>query len=240
METLRTMTPKGNEYLETLIGQLRRGEIEDLPRDELNQAPMSAPFGDVTVEDRQFETRYEMGQYLVHIVRDFERRVLLNNPGLWNWLAVFWFDQLAPKRNGSRVVRETARYVYTPGYRKYYRHLVLTSWDLCSQHGELSRPLLHTSPDTLSDLLEQVASRQNVVASNAIMRVVYSLYWDPERERPKPHAADRNYRGNVRRLITVLDQFHRTFDLYSMAASEIIELLPKEFGGWVELGEVGS
>jgi len=38
--------------------------------------------------------------------------------------------------------------------------------------------------------------------------------------------------GSLRRLITVIDQFSLTYDLYGMNDDEILDLLPSEFERW--------
>lgn len=58
------------------------------------------------------------------------------------------------------------------------------------------------------------------------------LYWDPKRRRPKRAATTTTNPGNLRPLITVVQQLDFNYDLYGMRAEEILRLLPGEFDGW--------
>jgi hypothetical protein len=58
------------------------------------------------------------------------------------------------------------------------------------------------------------------------------LYWDEANQRPK--RGGRDDAGGLRRFITVMNQFNRTYDLHAMTGKQIVQLLPKaEFGRWL-------
>ncbi|HVT02104.1 MAG TPA: hypothetical protein VHL58_01875, partial [Thermoanaerobaculia bacterium] len=65
-----------------------------------------------------------------------------------------------------------------------------------------------------------------------LIEAVHLLYWDEARKRPKRGATTSSRAGNLRRLITVLQQLDFNYDLYGMRADEILALLPREFDTW--------
>jgi hypothetical protein len=76
-----------------------------------------------------------------------------------------------------------------------------------------------------------------VITNCSLIEVVDTLYFDPESPgagRPKRGALTRSRAGNLRRLISVIQQFDLTYDLYAMTSAQILDLLPKEFERWRE------
>jgi len=177
----------------------------------------------------------QLGKYLVELfeAHGVDRKDILNNPRVWSWLTLFWFDNLCPvESDGSRKVRETSRYVCSSHYTDYYRHLVAASWDIYYLHREKSRLFLWTSLYIHNDFIEQLASRQNIITNKALIEVFDRLYWDLKSDRPKSGAQSRDRLGNFRRLQSFIQQVELTYDLHAMSVEEIIALLPSEYDPW--------
>jgi hypothetical protein len=77
-------------------------------------------------------------------------------------------------------------------------------------------------------VVEQLASRQELVANPAVMEVASILYVDRVLQRPK-RGAQSKAGGAARRLPIVLDQFDLTWDLYAARSAELLDILLKEF-----------
>jgi hypothetical protein len=78
------------------------------------------------------------------------------------------------------------------------------------------------------DVVEQLASRQELITNKSVMAVVSNLYFDKENHAPKKGSGGKAD-GSPRRLADILNQFDLTFDLYSVPQAGLLALLPKEF-----------
>ena len=85
-----------------------------------------------------------------------------------------------------------------------------------------------TSPGTPGDLVEQLASRQELVTNRAFLAAATTLYVDLQTRLPKRGGGGKS-RGTARRLADVCNQFDVTWDLYAMEPGELLGKLPKEF-----------
>ena len=77
------------------------------------------------------------------------------------------------------------------------------------------------------DIVEQLASRQELVTNQSVMEAATRLYIGDD-GLPKPRAAGRGA-GSARRLADVLTQLDLTWDLYDLSTEKLLELLPPEF-----------
>jgi len=234
--TIRVLSKQGKEKFINYIQAVKNGSSESPPISQMAYTPWSFEFTpEIKVEDKKFSTRTEMGQYLVELFEaaNIDRKNIVNNLGLWSWLALFWFDILCPPASdGLRKVRENARYIYSLDWRDYYRHLVASSWMICDLHREYSRLFLECPVYIHNDFVEQVASRQDIISNKPLVEVIDRLYWNKKTNSPKKNSSNRHVPGNVRRLIAVVYQFELTYDLRRMTSSEILNLLDKEFNIW--------
>jgi hypothetical protein len=78
------------------------------------------------------------------------------------------------------------------------------------------------------DIVEQLASRQELITNKSLIGVATVLYYDSTSGRAKRGAGGKGL-GSPRRLADIIDQFNLTWDLYTMTLEEILELLPDEF-----------
>ena len=83
--------------------------------------------------------------------------------------------------------------------------------------------------DTPGDVVEQLASRQEIVTCPGVMEAVTTLYLDRRTGQLKRGASSKGMPGTARRLPTVLRQFDMTWDLFSLTGAEVLQLLPREF-----------
>ena len=88
--------------------------------------------------------------------------------------------------------------------------------------------MLATPVEKPGEVVEQFASRQEMITSVSLMSAITALYYDPVKQQIKRGAAGKAG-GSSRRLADVLGQFDVTWDIYGMPSDEILALLPGEF-----------
>lgn len=180
--------------------------------------------------DRIFPRRYDLAEYLFGLVPNLGLSDPTRDEGLWSWLALLWFDQLAPKVKGARKIGERAKWFPESGW-KYYRHLVLGAYLIYSTNHdrpERAMALLFNPPHTPGEVVGQLASTLNIAQSKAAIGTATALYYDSQRSAMR-RGKGGSGRGSPRRLRTVLDQLDRTFDLQSLTEDGLRALLPREF-----------
>ena len=82
--------------------------------------------------------------------------------------------------------------------------------------------------DAPGDVVEQLASRQEIVSCPSLMEAVSTLYFNRRTGKLRRGAAGQGP-GSARRIPTVVKQFNLTWDFFSMTTLEVLELLPAEF-----------
>lgn len=192
---------------------------------------------------RPFTDRFEFGTYLVDRLSAADRTRISFDHGLWNWLALYYFDQLCvPGASGERRVQAEARYLLPAEYRhnRYYRHLVRSPWLSVLLHPVRSRVILkpvvkRDHPlSTPGEIFEQVASRQGVFRSPRMLAAIDILWFDPASDSPRPKVAGQGG-GSPRRLGKLLKQFELTYDMEADVKGLVVDLLPREFARWKKL-----
>lgn len=187
----------------------------------------------VVLERRSFKNRFAAAEYFAGLFADLPRDEVEADSGLWTWLALLWIDDLAPVKKGTRNLGQINRWILaSDDWKRYYRHLFAGPYYLFKAHEDDPRRAMSVLCGSISkpgELVEQVASRFDLVRSPGLMGAVTALYYDPERKEIKSGAGGKNRPGTSRRLGPVLMQLDRTWDIYSLSAREVLELLPSEF-----------
>jgi hypothetical protein len=233
---LRRLNDAGIARFEQYLTVLRGGGTAHPPTDALTTPEHSDTLGvEVEVEDRDFATRLDWAKYIDEKLgkgmKNVERDV-----GLWAWLALFHVKRLLPsKKNGRRLVGEAALWIpNTRDFRKRYRHLLVGPYRIYRAHRvnpEDALILLGGPFGSHGEVVEQFASRLNLVTNRELIKAATALYWDKQAGDIKTGAASNNRTpGSSARLAgIILPQFDLTWDLFSMTAEGILDLLPKEF-----------
>jgi len=187
------------------------------------------------VEPREFADRYAFGCYLQKQLGSAPVGAIRFDVGLWDWLSLFYIDQLAPLQEpGRRKKQESVRLALQLAGRKWSRHLARMSWMSVQEHGERARMMLSVPMDVHPDLLEQLAGAQETFGSPTVIAAAFALYWDPEAKRTR-RGAQAKGQGTPRRLGKLMRQLRRTWDPNAMTASQLLGLLPsREFGRWTK------
>ena len=184
----------------------------------------------VSIEHNNFSDRFEFGNYLKDAFKDCDQQAISHRKGLWSWLGLYYFDSICPLDTaGDRKVYKAYSYILSGEFRHYYRHFIRTPYILVRDHGMNSRVLLRAPLFKRGELIEQIASRQNIVGRKSVMEAIDQLYYDLKTDKPKRGVAGRAKPGTVDRLVGILQQFELTYDLTFINGNQILNLLPAEF-----------
>jgi hypothetical protein len=240
-EMIRTLNEAGARRFDGYLKQ----PVGDLPSDLLIDPAFSDPFEyEIDIEakpgGKPFANRFNFGTYLWEKFSGIDPVLVSRRYGLWNWLSLYYFDQLCPRSpDGERKIQATELYLLAPRlpYRQSFRHLVRAPWQAVAQHGENARILLiHTDRgsaplSTRGHIFEQLASRQSIFGNQTIIEAAYRLYFDIKGNRPH-WGASTDRAGAVNRFALVVQQLELTYDLRACSIEQFIALLPKEFNEW--------
>lgn len=240
MTPLRRLTKAGQDAWRDWIEEGKGGRP---PKDLIDGPEWTEPFGTQRIdvdEARPFLDRMAFGRYLRDLLSVWDGRELLSsvNDGLWDWLAVIYYDQI-----GRRRLKPWHYVVCRQGYKSdlSYRHLVRSAFEMVWWHGENAAVLLSGKPmDGWGELAEQLTSRQDIALHRPLIGMACKLYLNPD-GRPKRGAAarvpsagkrrpgDRRGRGGVARLALAVRRLSMTYDTLGMQPDQLLGLLPREF-----------
>jgi len=188
---------------------------------------------EVDVQPQKFENRLAAGQHLNDMIDDAGITLPERDRGLWAWLTLLHFDAVCPADgNGRRLPQDEARLLpMLDNHQRFYRHLLLGPFLIVRAHREnpdralafLKQPLWKPG-----DIVEQLASRKELVTNPAVAEAATRLYFDPASNSFKRGSSSKT-KGAPRRLANLLNQLDLTWYLYGMTTDEILTLLPKEF-----------
>lgn len=232
---VRRLTESGLQRFRDFIEQSpNRAVPDELVRDRKYSTEVA---NGPDVAEMKFQNRYEFGCYLVDQLAAHKERSFQYDVGLWSWLALFYFDQICPLRQGVRNPSRTNYYIFEPHeWTRYYHHMVRTPYLLVSIHGKAAQVLLTQPTDQSGEIIEQFASRQEIVTNASLIAAVRKLYLDVSDGEPrlKRGSAGRLSKGTFRRFAEVLPQFELTYDFRAMSPDEILDILPSEFDRFKE------
>lgn len=227
MRLVRRLKQAGIDRFEAFLDSLKTLTPLPPPVEALDYEDTSEPLEvAIEIEPRTFGSRLEAARYLDSKLSDSGLKNIEQDRLLWAWLSLFYFDELCPAdASGRRKPGETARWIPQPqNYLRYYRHLLAGPYRIFRAHRDCPQRAM----DRPGEIVEQFASRQEIVTNQAVIQSTTDLYWDHANNKPKRGAGGKGA-GSARRLADVLLQFDVTWDLYAMEARSLVELLPKEF-----------
>lgn len=241
-DPIRQFTERGIEQFRAYLTAAKAGATDPLPAALLfDDAYARTLDRHITVEPQSFATTLEMVRYLHPKIKALRLEGKLYDRGLWAWLTAYYFDQVCPPdKAGRRKVGEIVRYLPSAelDFRDTKRHLLGAAMRMYDTHGEKRMQLfLYTPPYERSDFLRLITESQELAANSNLLDSLHRLYWDEFTQRPVRGAkgSKKGTPGSVLRFFALMNQFNRTFDLFSMTGEQIVALLPKdEFGRWLE------
>ncbi len=231
---LGKLTPLGIERFSQFLDELKTNPNAEIPKGILSFPAYFETIDDETeIMPYKFKTRLDVAKYLNSLITSSGMTNVEGDVNFWVALTVFYFDVLCPvDKNGQRKVLKRARYIpETQNWRRYYRHLMLGPYLIYRAHldnPERAMALLCKAPHVFTDVDEQILAYQELITNKAVVELTTRLYYNKETKNLKSGAQTKGA-GSPRRLVTILDQFSLTWDLYAASTDEILNLLPKEF-----------
>lgn len=237
---LRRLTVDGVAAFRSYLEALRSAPTLAVPTTLLMDPVLSKASGsDAPVSPRRFRTRFDIAMYLDKVLTLSGLSAVESDVGLWAWLTLFYFDTVCPAgTGGSRKRLEVWRYIPAVGnFQKYYRHLLLGPFVIYRAHGgDPARisAVLANAPHVTDDLMEQLASRQELATNPAVMATLTKLYYDETQQALRRGARSKGP-GSPRRMADYFNQLDLTYDLASMSAERLMAFLPREFDRFRDL-----
>jgi hypothetical protein len=231
---LRQFNSDGIEAFRQFLAKARMAPDTPLPAELLEKPEYLASIEPrIEVEPRSFVTRASASQYLCELLHALPGHEVERNAGLWTWLTLFFFDSVCPREKGVRDVKNDYTYIFEPtNSRHFYRHLLFISWRIPQIAPVHNRLFLSGSVASLDKPTSEVLKRLYLTRIPCIFEVLDRIYWDSRLNRVRPGMASP---GRVRagdlmhRFPSRLRQLEKTYDLFSLKANQLIELLGKEF-----------
>ena len=236
---LRRLTAEGIRRAQAFLKYMREHPDADRtpPNELLSGDTFSRPFDvneNIQVERRRFRTRREAGGYLSPLLANV-RRQILDDPGVWSWLGMFYFKATAPEPlspNDMTFLFEHGAGVANArrSEQQTYRHYLWGSWRLFEQHGESAAFLLNQSISSWDDLSERSFGSRRVFNSEGVVQSILHLYTGGDRKKRGYVSSS----GGLRHLMRVLPQLEMTYDVYGMEPEALLRVLPEPFRRWKE------
>ena len=230
---LRRLNAEGLRLFAEYLDALKTTPAEPPPVALLTDEATSEQAAPVEIARQTFGSRFVAAKWLYETLEKARIVDVARDARLWAWLSLLHFDEVCPPNGrGHRKPGEPARHIpQVANFQRYYRHLLAGPWRIYRSHRddpERALVVLCQPLHTPGDLVEQLASRQELVTNRAFLAAATTLYVDPQTRLPKRGGGGKS-RGTARRLADVCNQFDVTWDLYAMEAEELLVRLPKEF-----------
>ena len=244
-QRVHELTSDGIAAAKAWLSALRGGVSFPFPEAILTSPPYAQPVEpEIYVNRRKFSTRRDAGIYFIRLLAPLGHAQVINNPYLWSWLGMFYFDEVVRKdTNGNpNLGRDTdIAYVIDPApgpdagrsATRRYAHRLMLAYEIYRQHGENAWFMLDEPINSLRDFTQRLVAAQELFRSKGIVPLAHTLYVNPDTRRLKPNTV--NYSranappGSLPRLIDVLNQLYMTYDVYGMSAEQLLPSLPSEF-----------
>ncbi|MBX7073717.1 MAG: hypothetical protein K1X71_11275 [Pirellulales bacterium] len=230
---LRQFNQQGIEAFRRFLAECRQTPATLVPTALLEDDSMTELVRpSIEVAPRQFANKREAAEYLTALLAPLPAHEVEANAGLWTWLTLFYFEGVCPASDNRRIVKNDYRYIYEPNNtRHYYRHLLCIAWRILQIAPVYNRLFLVGPVSKLEKSTEEVMKRLFLTRIPCIFEVIDRLYWDPVTGRQRRRIVDtKPQRGDLRhRLPAMIRQLEKTYDLQSLSADQLIELLGSEF-----------
>ncbi|MEM9056795.1 MAG: hypothetical protein AAGD86_04920 [Pseudomonadota bacterium] len=144
MATVRALNVSGVERFSAYLAALKEDSAARPPIELLADpgATRELPI-DAELAPQPFASRLEFAKTVATALSALPPDEADGDVGLWAWLALFYFDQLAPPdAEGKRRAGVAYRYVPDFDFRYRHRHLVYGPYQLYRRHGVRAFPLL--------------------------------------------------------------------------------------------------
>ena len=194
---------------------------------------MPSTFADIEVERRDFDTRFDFASYIDERATSIGLEGVLDEPGLWEWLTVFYFDQVCPfRQDGNRTVLKVERYIPDSNRGWHYRHLLKGAYTFLRDHMDATDAVQLALAGPLykhSGVYEHLVSRPRLRTSKGVQLAANALFYDPEKGKMKTRAT-----SSVQEFGLLLRNLPHEYDLNAMSERTVLALLPPRFLDWID------
>tara|TARA_B100001123_G_C15028563_1_gene914415 strand:- start:33 stop:785 length:753 start_codon:yes stop_codon:yes gene_type:complete len=190
--------------------------------------------------ESKFSTKRELAKLLDRALGNRDSiEELTEDPGLWAWLALLYYDQLRQSigEYGWKSA-ESSRFIPVGSAFRYYRHQVSGPFIMWRLYGEKAAVFIDGPANTGPEVNEQILSVSALASSESIIKTASLLYHNPAVQRGVKKGAGGKGPGSARRFREVFWQFYETYDLSTMSPEQILSILPEEFDKFNPLVEV--
>lgn len=231
---LRAFTDTGIEEFSNFLVKCREDRATPPPRDLLSDDAHTIALDEsIEISEQSFTTRGDAAHYLRRVLQPLSDPATGNDAGLWTWLTLFYFDQVCPSSNGAREVKNDYYYIFEPeNARHFYRHLLYVGWRVLYLAGDFKRLYMNTPLSSLDGVTTEVMKRLYLTRIPCMFEVLDRLYWDDKRGGARPGVIGTgtvNPGDLTHRLPMRIRQLEKTYDLYSLNADQLLDLLGEEF-----------
>ena len=229
--SLRRLTPAGIDEWTAYLAAAKADPAVEVPTGLLDDPKLSEPVADVPVPALRFETRREAADVLTELLSGLPESEVEKDVGLWDWLTLRYFDSVAPPAGGRRSLYQPFCYHFSPDdHRLWYRHRLFIAWEVKRLAGQYDRLFLDRELASLDKFTELAFRRLSYTRLPNMPEVIDRIYFDVSKNQPRTGTAfggsDTDFGTRFPRR---LDQLELTYDLHSLSADRLIELLGPEF-----------
>jgi hypothetical protein len=230
---LRRFNGQGIAEFRVRLAVLRGQPDCDPPLDLLEHSQFTEIVNpEVNVGDEYFETKGVAATYLRSILGRLNPEEVAQDAGLWTWLSLKFFDSVCPVADKVRLVKNDYHYVYEPKNSRYfYRHLLFVSWQILRLAPKFNRVFVKSPVSVLDAFTTEVMKRLFLTRIPCIFEVLERLYFDERRGKVRRGVTSgKSTAGNLRhRLPLRISQLEKNYDLLTLNADQLLELLGEEF-----------
>ena len=235
MPTLRCLNESGIEEFREYLYANNSVSKAPAPVHLLDDPRFSTPstYSDIEVEHREFDTRLDFARYFDECARSSNMEGATDEPGLWEWLTVFYFDQVCPfHQDGNRTVLKVVRYIPDSNRGWHYRHLLKGAYTFLRDHMDATDAVQLALAGPLyrhSGVYEHLVSRPRLRTSKGVQLAANALFYDPEKGKMKTRAT-----SSVQEFGLLLRNLPHEYDLNAMSERTVLALLPPRFLDWID------
>ena len=172
-------------------------------------------------------TGYDCAKLIYTALGNKLDNVYLDDPCLWEWLSYFFIDNLKVKG-----IKHMHWYSPTKGmqiYTRWYKHFIRQAVYSYHLFGEDSKIQFSKNLGSQSDMIEQVCGNPEAMMKKNILRLVNILYLNEDRSDLRKVGSAGTGPGAIRDLTVFIKRLRKTYDVDSLKAEEIYEMLPPIF-----------
>ena len=231
---IRKLNEDGIKEFEDRIKALRDGSEDiDMTSGLIDNVKYTEEIeDDLHIENKDFKNRYELGEYLNNLMKGvtIQKYMGNNSNGFWNWIALFLFEDLCPKKGGIRKPLKSYYYILSSSFQEHYRHSIYSPWELVYLLGKEARFMLVAGKkiESQGELAEQMLSRQHRKYQKSVIEVASKLYMDTKLNKTKVGSKGKGP-GAVRHFVSYIAQIEQNYDLNNISMNKLFEILPAQF-----------